>query len=120
MHKNDDISISNKICFLVSLTEKNILSCIIQDKLFLNLVMVFHIQHLIIHGYNDSKNSIVSIKSLINKKSDESKVLLRVYRVNVTNTGDVVLAYVTPPMKSLFGFERNQISIRIQMTYRLV
>jgi hypothetical protein len=71
--------------------------------------------------YNDSINSIVTIQSLIKKKSNENKVLLHLYRVNVTNTGsvlgdDVVLAYVTPPTKSLndpsppikrlFGFER--------------
>jgi hypothetical protein len=56
--------------------------------------------------YNDSINSIVSIYSLIKNKSNEHKVLLHLYRVNVTNTGsvlgdDVVLAYVTPPQQSL-------------------
>lgn len=71
--------------------------------------------------YNDSIDSIVTIKSLISKKSDESKVLLQLYRVNVTNTGDVagsdvVLAFVkppqvsfhdpSPPIKKLFGFQR--------------
>ncbi len=76
--------------------------------------------------YNDSTNSIVSIKSLINNKSDDKKVLLHLYRVNVTNTGDVagndvVLAYVTPPqeslndpsppMKRLFGFERVHLEV---------
>ncbi len=75
---------------------------------------------------NDSINAIVSIKSLINKKSNENKVLLHLYRVNVTNTGDVagndvVLAYVTPPttsfndpsppLKKLFGFERVHLDV---------
>ena len=51
--------------------------------------------------YNDSTSSSFSIKSLIKSKSDQKKVLLHFYRVNVTNTGpvlgdDVVLAYVTP------------------------
>jgi hypothetical protein len=76
--------------------------------------------------YNDSINSIVTIQSLIKKKSNENKVLLHLYRVNVTNTGsvlgdDVVLAYVTPPtkslndpsppMKRLFGFERVRLDV---------
>jgi hypothetical protein len=76
--------------------------------------------------YNDSTYSLVSIKSLINKKSDDKKVLLHLYRVNVTNTGDVagddvVLAYVTPPQQSLndpsppikrlFGFERVRFDV---------
>ncbi len=76
--------------------------------------------------YNDSINSIVTIQSLIKKKSNENKVLLHLYRVNVTNTGsvlgdDVVLAYVTPPTKSLndpsppikrlFGFERVRLDV---------
>ncbi len=75
---------------------------------------------------NDSTNSIVSIKSLINNKVDDKKVLLHLYRVNVTNTGDVagndvVLAYVTPPQKSLndpsppikklFGFQRVHLDV---------
>jgi hypothetical protein len=75
---------------------------------------------------NDSSNSLVSIQSLVKNRSNEHKVLLHVYRVNVTNTGsvlgdDVVLAYVTPPMKSLndpspplkrlFGFERVRLDV---------
>jgi hypothetical protein len=76
--------------------------------------------------YNDSINSIVSIQSLIKNKSNEHKVRLHLYRVNVTNTGsvlgdDVVLAYITPPTKSLndpsppikrlFGFERVRLDV---------
>ncbi len=76
--------------------------------------------------YNDSINSIVSIESLTNYKSNESKVLFQSYRVNVTNTGDVpgndvVLAYVkppqeslndpSPPIKKLFGFERVHLNV---------
>jgi beta-glucosidase len=59
-------------------------------------------------------------------QNDGKKVLLHLYRVNVTNTGDraggdVVLAYVTPPqtslsdpsppMKKLFGFERVNLDV---------
>ena len=78
----------------------------IQDKQFLNLVMVFHIQHFNYSWYNDSKNSIASIKSLSKNNYDEKTVLLHLYRVNVTNTGPVpgdyvVLAYFTPPNKSM-------------------
>jgi beta-D-xylosidase 4 len=73
--------------------------------------------------YNDSINSIVSIRSL---SKDETKVLLHLYCVNVTNTGDmigddVVLAFITPPqeslndpsppIKKLFGFERVHLNI---------
>ena len=76
--------------------------------------------------YNDSTISIFSIRSLIRKHSNENKVLLHAYRVNVTNTGgvpgdDVVLAYVippkqlvndpSPPIKALFGFERVHLDI---------
>jgi hypothetical protein len=75
---------------------------------------------------NDSTNSIVSIKSLSKNNSDEKKVLLHLYRVNVTNTGpvlgdDVVLAFISPPSKSLkdpspplrelFGFERVHLDV---------
>ncbi len=75
---------------------------------------------------NDSTSSSFSIKSLIKYKSDVKKVLLRIYRVNVTNTGpvlgdDVVLAYVTPPeeslsdptppIKKLFGFQRVRLNV---------
>jgi hypothetical protein len=75
---------------------------------------------------NDSINSIVSIKSLRNNKIDDKKVLLHLYRVNVTNTGDlegndVVLGYVTPPeeslndpsppIKRLFAFQRVHLDV---------
>ena len=75
---------------------------------------------------NDSINSIVSIQSLTNLNSNQSKILFQSYRVNVTNTGDVagndvVLAYVKPPEKSLndpsppikrlFGFERVYLNV---------
>jgi hypothetical protein len=76
---------------------------------------------------NDSTNLIYSIESLTkNINNDDKKVLLHVYRVNVTNTGsvpggDVVLAYVTPPqqslsdpsppIKELFGFERVHLDV---------
>ena len=76
--------------------------------------------------YNDSIDSIVSIRKLIKKNSNEKKVLLHSYRVNVTNTGtvagdDVVLAYIippsklvndpSPPIKVLFGFERVHLDV---------
>jgi beta-D-xylosidase 4 len=76
--------------------------------------------------YNETAYSTFSIKSLIKNKSDENKVLLHLYRVNVTNTGpvlgdDVVLAYVTPPqqtlsdpsppIKKLFGFQRVHLDV---------
>jgi hypothetical protein len=76
--------------------------------------------------YNDSINSIVSIKSLVTKNYRGNKLNLHIYRVNVTNTGDVlgddvVLAYVTPPkisindpsppIKKLFGFERVRLDV---------
>ncbi|CAF4492493.1 unnamed protein product [Rotaria magnacalcarata] len=76
--------------------------------------------------YNDSMNSIFSIKSLMKNNYDEKKVSLHLYRVNVTNTGevagdDVVLAFITPPktsftdqtppIKKLFGFERVRLNV---------
>ncbi|CAF3378305.1 unnamed protein product [Rotaria sp. Silwood1] len=76
--------------------------------------------------YNDSMNSIYSIKSLMKNNYNENKVLVHLYRVNVTNIGpmagdDVVLAFVTPPKKSLndqtppikklFGFERVRLNV---------
>ena len=76
--------------------------------------------------YNDSIDSIVSIRKLIKNNSNEKKVLLHLYRVNVTNTGavagdDVVLAFITPPsklindpsppIKALFGFERIHLDV---------
>ena len=75
---------------------------------------------------NDSINSIVSIESLTNDESNDSKVLVQSYRVNITNTGDmagndVVLAYVkppqesfndpSPPIKKLFGFARVYLNV---------
>jgi hypothetical protein len=75
---------------------------------------------------NHSNDSIFSIKSLIKNNSNEKKVLLHLYRVNVTNTGDVagddvVLAYVTPPnklindpsppIKALFAFQRVHLDV---------
>ena len=76
--------------------------------------------------YNDSINSMISIQSLLSKKSDNRKVFLEAYRVNVTNTGslagdDVVLAFIvpprvsakdpSPPLKKLIGFERVHLEI---------
>ena len=75
---------------------------------------------------NDSTNSFVSIKSLMKDNYNEKKVLAHIYRVNVTNTGDVfgsdiVLAFIsppkssvtgqTPPIKQLFGFERVALDV---------
>jgi hypothetical protein len=71
--------------------------------------------------YNESSSSVISIKNIMKNNDPEKKLVMVSYRVNVTNTGsvlgdDVVLAYVTPPTKSLndpsppikrlFGFER--------------
>jgi beta-D-xylosidase 4 len=76
--------------------------------------------------YNDSMTSIFSIESLMKNNYDESKLLVRLFRVNVTNTGemsgdDAVLAFVTPPklsihdqtppIKKLFGFERVHLDV---------
>ena len=76
--------------------------------------------------FNDSINSIVSIQSLTNDQSNQSKILFQSYRINVTNIGDVagndaVLGYVKPPQKSfndpsppiqkLFGFERVYLNV---------
>jgi hypothetical protein len=76
--------------------------------------------------YNDSIDSIVSIRKLIKNNLNEKKVLLHLYRVNVTNTGtvagdDVVLAYIippsklvndpSPPIKALFGFQRVHLDV---------
>jgi hypothetical protein len=76
--------------------------------------------------YNDSTSSTVSIQSLTKQKTDDKKVLLHSYRVNVKNTGsvagsDVVLAYVipprqsindpSPPLKKLFAFERVYLDV---------
>ncbi len=76
--------------------------------------------------YNDSMNSMLSIKSVMKNGCNASKVRVHFYRVNVTNTGavagsDVVLAFVippqnstidpTPPFKKLFDFERVQLDV---------
>jgi beta-D-xylosidase 4 len=76
--------------------------------------------------YNDSITSKISIESLMKHNSNENKILLQLYRVNVTNTGemagsDVVLAFITPPkeslndpsppIKKLFGFERVYLDV---------
>ena len=71
--------------------------------------------------YNDTIETVLPIRSLMKNNYDETKVLVESYRVNVTNTGDIlgddsVLAFVvppqvsmtgqTPPIKQLFGFAR--------------
>lgn len=76
--------------------------------------------------YNDSLNSIFSIRSLMQNSYNEKKVLVQSYRVNVTNTGpvfgnDAVLAFITPPqeslrdpsppLKKLFGFQRVALDV---------
>ena len=77
--------------------------------------------------YNDSSDSTLSIQSFSKQKNSyEKKVLVQIYRVNVTNTGsvlgdDVVLGYVipsntslndpSPPLKRLFGFERVRLNV---------
>ena len=72
--------------------------------------------------YNDTTIVSYSIESLINNVKDN----IELFRVNVTNTGemngdDVVLAYIippqivhdgeTPPIKQLFGFERVNLNV---------
>jgi hypothetical protein len=76
--------------------------------------------------YNESSSSVISIRNIMKNKDLGSKLAMESYRVNVTNTGsvlgdDVVLAYVTPPtkslhdpsppMKKLFGFERVRLDV---------
>ncbi len=76
---------------------------------------------------NDSSITSYSIGSLLKHTSDERRVLVHLYRVNVTNTGsmagdDVVLAFITPPktslkdptppIKQLFGFERVHLNVQ--------
>ena len=73
---------------------------------------------------NQTDSSIISIESLT--KSQSEKVLVHLFRVNVTNTGDmagsdVVLAFdippqqslydPSPPLKKLFGFQRVYLEI---------
>jgi hypothetical protein len=63
---------------------------------------------------------------LLKNDHDAKRVLIHLFRVNVTNTGlmasdDVVLAFVTPPqfplsgqtppIKQLFGFERVHLNV---------
>ncbi len=45
---------------------------------------------------NQTTNSIISIESLMKKSSNKDKLVVHLYDVNVTNTGDVVLAFITP------------------------
>ncbi|CAF3990976.1 unnamed protein product [Rotaria sordida] len=76
--------------------------------------------------YNNSMNSIFSIRSLMKNNYNEKKLHLQLYRVNVTNIGqmigdDVVLAFIipprnsfndpSPPLRKLFGFKRVQLNI---------
>ena len=76
--------------------------------------------------YNESSQSVFNVQSLMKDNFDEKKLLLHYFRVNVTNTGpvfgdDVVLAFVTPPQKSihdqtppikkLVGFERVHLDV---------
>jgi hypothetical protein len=76
--------------------------------------------------YNESNSSVISIRNIMKNKDSGRKLAMESYRVNVTNTGsvfgdDVVLAYVTPPTKSLhdpsppikklFGFERVRLDV---------
>jgi hypothetical protein len=71
---------------------------------------------------NDTAISSYSIGTLLKDNHHETRVTIRIFRVNVTNTGlmtgdDAVLAFVTPPqlplngqtppIKQLFGFERG-------------
>jgi hypothetical protein len=75
---------------------------------------------------NDSSISSYPIRTLLKQTYDERRVLVDLYRVNVTNTGslagdDVVLAFVSPPktslkdpsppIKQLFGFERVHLNV---------
>jgi len=75
---------------------------------------------------NDSSISSYSIHTLLKQTNDERRVLVDLYRVNVTNTGsmagdDVVLAFISPPktslkdpsppIKQLFGFERVHLNV---------
>jgi hypothetical protein len=76
--------------------------------------------------YNESSSSVISIRNIMKNNDSDKKLVMESYRVNVTNTGsvfgdDVVLAYITPPMKSLhdpspplkrlFGFQRVQLDV---------
>jgi beta-D-xylosidase 4 len=75
---------------------------------------------------NDTIISSYSIDTLMKNNIDAKRVLVQLFRVNVTNTGsmagdDVVLAFVTPPqlqlagqtppIKQLFGFERVHLNV---------
>jgi hypothetical protein len=74
----------------------------------------------------DTATSSYSIGTLLKNDYDAKRVLVRLLRVNVTNTGsmagdDVVLAFVTPPqlplhgetppIKQLFGFKRVHLNV---------
>ncbi|UJR16933.1 hypothetical protein I4U23_003831 [Adineta vaga] len=75
---------------------------------------------------NDTNKQSYSISSLIKDKYDEHRILVQLFRVNVTNTGDmsgddVVLAFVAAsntindeqilPIKQLFGFDRVHLDV---------
>ncbi|CAF1252537.1 unnamed protein product [Adineta ricciae] len=75
---------------------------------------------------NDTAQRSYSISSLIENKNDAHRVLIRSFRVNVTNIGtmpgdDVILAFVKVsntvidgpilPIKQLFGFDRIHLGI---------
>jgi beta-D-xylosidase 4 len=75
---------------------------------------------------NDTAMTEYSIRALMNNDYDQQRVLVRLLRVNVTNTGsmpgdDVVLAFISPspsslndiipPIKQLFGFERVHLNV---------
>jgi hypothetical protein len=75
---------------------------------------------------NDTATSSYYIRALMKDNYDKQSVLVRVLRINVTNTGsladdDVVLAFVsppkmslngdTPPIKQLFGFKRVHLNV---------
>jgi beta-D-xylosidase 4 len=80
-------------------------------------------------AYSWSNDTIISsylIDTLMKNSNDAKRVLVHLFRVNVTNTGsmagdDVVLAFVTPPqlplegqtppIKQLFGFERVYLNV---------
>ena len=75
---------------------------------------------------NDTTVFSYSIDTLLKNNHHERRATIRIFRVNVTNTGsmagdDVVLAFVTPPqrpmngqtppIKQLFGFERVHLNV---------
>lgn len=75
---------------------------------------------------NDTAISSYSIRTLIEDNYDRQRVVVRQFRINVTNVGslagdDVVLGFVTPPqqardgdtppIKQLFGFQRVHLNV---------